>query len=115
MSESLSTTRHSQSHPPPTDGSALTAHTSRPTDGNPTWCGTSTHTSTDDEWVCCGVPFDDAELTKDIPAEMLREELFDYNGQLMVGGCRKTFSRRDALKRHLRAHKGVCFGSELAP
>ena len=64
--------------------------------------------------MCCGVPFDDAELTKDIPAEMLREELFDYNGQLMVGGCRKTFSRRDALKRHLRAQKGVCFGSELA-
>ncbi|KAH9902581.1 hypothetical protein C8Q73DRAFT_670866 [Cubamyces lactineus] len=75
----------------------------------------NTHTSTDEEWVCCGVPLGDAELTKDVPAEVLRKEPVFYNGLVMVGGCRKTFSRRDALKRHLRTREGVCYGNELAP
>ncbi|KAI0329286.1 hypothetical protein GY45DRAFT_883801 [Cubamyces sp. BRFM 1775] len=75
----------------------------------------ATHTTTAEDWVCCGVPLFDAELTKELPPAALQKDPVIYNGQLMVGGCNKSFSRPDALKRHLHANQGRCFGSEKAP
>ncbi|KAI0362355.1 hypothetical protein OH77DRAFT_1388223 [Trametes cingulata] len=65
-------------------------------------------------WVCCGVPIIDAQECR-LPTEVLLEEPFLYEGLYMVGGCRKVFSRRDALSRHLRTHAGTCFGDARAP
>ncbi|KAI9001563.1 hypothetical protein BD414DRAFT_432261 [Trametes punicea] len=66
------------------------------------------------EWICCGVPLKDAQAFG-VPPEVIGEEPFVYGGQAMVGGCGKVFSRRDALKRHLRARAGLCHGDALAP
>ena len=61
-------------------------------------------------WVCCGVPVLSA-LELGVPAATLREaRVFEFDGTLMLGGCRKEFSRRDALMRHLQREKGKCFG-----
>ncbi|KAI0717021.1 hypothetical protein C8Q76DRAFT_616902 [Earliella scabrosa] len=76
----------------------------------------ATHTRASNEvlWVCCGVPVVEAH-TRGIPEEVVREDpAFEFAGRLMVGGCRKTFSRRDALTRHLRREKGRCFGDAFA-
>ncbi|CDO77004.1 hypothetical protein BN946_scf184298.g31 [Trametes cinnabarina] len=71
--------------------------------------------STDEpEWICCGVPLQDAQALG-VPQGVSLEEAFVYGGQAMVGGCRKVFSRRDALKRHLGKRKGICYGDALAP
>ena len=62
------------------------------------------------DWVCCGVPVMNA-IELGVPATTVREaEVFEFDGVLMIGGCRKTFSRRDALSRHLQREKGRCFG-----
>ncbi|KAI9066069.1 hypothetical protein FKP32DRAFT_1546784, partial [Trametes sanguinea] len=61
------------------------------------------------EWICCGVPLVDAH-EKDLPESITSEQPFVYAGETMVGGCRKVFSRRDALMRHLRLRKGACYG-----
>ncbi|KAH9831371.1 uncharacterized protein C8Q71DRAFT_300687 [Rhodofomes roseus] len=46
------------------------------------------------EWVCCGVPEEDAlELTRDS---------YEYGSRRMVGGCLKSFSRHDSYLRHLK-------------
>ncbi|KAL7279349.1 hypothetical protein ACG7TL_007190 [Trametes sanguinea] len=66
------------------------------------------------EWICCGVPLVDAHA-KNLPTAVTLEEPFAYAGEAMVGGCRKVFSRRDALMRHLRLRKGVCYGDANAP
>lgn len=63
-------------------------------------------------WVCCGVPEGEAQA-EGVPEELLGDK-FHFEGQTFVGGCRKTFSRRDALKRHLRARTGSCFGDAYA-
>ncbi|KAM5543549.1 hypothetical protein V8D89_002800 [Ganoderma adspersum] len=61
-------------------------------------------------WVCCGVPAETA-VELGVPSEVVRDApLFDFDGVTMVGGCRKVFSRRDALIRHLRKRKGACYG-----
>ena len=76
-----------------------------------------THTRGKDEalWVCCGVPLIDAEEEHGMPPEVVAaKEPFEYDGMFMVGGCRQVFSRRDALKRHLRARSGVCYGDAMA-
>ena len=76
----------------------------------------ATHTRPADAelWVCCGVPVCDA-AEHGVPAEYLRTATpFEYKGMLMVGGCKKTFSRRDALQRHLKREKGWCYGDALA-
>ncbi|CDO69342.1 hypothetical protein BN946_scf184746.g23 [Trametes cinnabarina] len=66
-------------------------------------------------WVCCGVPLIDARGECGVPEKVLAEEPFVYTGTFMAGGCRKVFSRRDALSRHLRTHEGVCFSDVQAP
>ncbi|KAI0350016.1 hypothetical protein OH77DRAFT_1525165 [Trametes cingulata] len=77
----------------------------------------ATHTRPTDAveqpWVCCGVPLADAEKFG-VPAELLLKEAVEYEGIFFVGGCWKTFSRRDALVRHLRRKTGVCYGDPLA-
>ncbi|PIL23212.1 hypothetical protein GSI_14521 [Ganoderma sinense ZZ0214-1] len=61
-------------------------------------------------WVCCGVPASNA-VELGMPPEAVRDApLFDFDGVTMIGGCRKVFSRRDALIRHLRKREGVCYG-----
>ncbi|KAI9062491.1 hypothetical protein FKP32DRAFT_1758677 [Trametes sanguinea] len=65
-------------------------------------------------WVCCGVPLIDAREEYGVPETVLAGEPFVYEGMFMVGGCRRVFSRRDALSRHLRAHAGGCFGDPQA-
>ena len=61
-------------------------------------------------WVCCGVPVENA-VELGLPSELVRDApLFDFGGVMMVGGCRKVFSRRDALMRHLRKRTGACYG-----
>ncbi|KAI0717040.1 hypothetical protein C8Q76DRAFT_840245 [Earliella scabrosa] len=74
-----------------------------------------THTRSADEvlWACCGVPVGEA-LARGVPEDVVREEPFEFGGKLMVGGCRKTFSRRDALTRHLRREEGRCYGDAFA-
>ncbi|KAI1785970.1 hypothetical protein LXA43DRAFT_953147 [Ganoderma leucocontextum] len=72
----------------------------------------ATHTRSDDDasWVCCGVPVIDAPECG-VPKGFVREEnVYEYKGMFMIGGCRKTFSRKDAYVRHLRRERGKCFG-----
>nr|VWO95330.1 Fork-head domain-containing protein [Ganoderma boninense] len=67
-------------------------------------------------WVCCGVPAINARELG-VPADVVRTApIFDFEGVPMIGGCRKTFSRRDALARHLRMAKdrGQCYGDPLS-
>ncbi len=77
----------------------------------------ATHTRLPEEeaqWVCCGVPVFDAHA-QGVPKDVVNEsEAFEYQGLFMVGGCKKTFSRRDALSRHLRREEGRCFGDAFA-
>ncbi|KAI0366296.1 hypothetical protein BV20DRAFT_659326 [Pilatotrama ljubarskyi] len=77
----------------------------------------ATHTRPTDAaeqpWVCCGVPLIEAQQ-RGIPAELLLKEPVEYEGIFFVGGCWKTFSRRDALGRHLRRNAGRCYGDSLA-
>ncbi|KAH9854695.1 hypothetical protein C2E23DRAFT_883791 [Lenzites betulinus] len=58
------------------------------------------------QWVCCGLPVDEARR------QGLRPEdgAWEFNGMLMVGGCREDFSRMDALKRHWRNNNNSCVG-----
>ncbi len=72
-----------------------------------------THSPKKAQWVCCGVPVFDAEA-QGVPKSVVHEEPFEHEGLPMVGGCKKTFSRRDALGRHLRSNKGRCFGDASA-
>lgn len=65
-------------------------------------------------YMCCGVPLADAAALG-VPAKVRGEDPVEYAGIMMVGGCRKTFSRKDALGRHLRKYEGVCFGDVHAP
>ncbi|TFY66437.1 hypothetical protein EVG20_g4645 [Dentipellis fragilis] len=54
-------------------------------------------------WACHGVPAEDAELYGVSHCEPVR-----VNGVWMVGGCGLSFSRRDALKRHLNNTNMAC-------
>ncbi len=72
----------------------------------------ATHTKSSDValWTCCGFPREVARA-KGVPDDVLREASPIYG---RVGGCWETFSRRDALQRHLRKQKGRCFGDAYA-
>ncbi|EED85590.1 predicted protein [Postia placenta Mad-698-R] len=58
------------------------------------------------EWVCCGVPEEMSGMYK--MEEPVRRVL--HKGLWMVGGCDGLFSRKDALRRHLKEHKKGCAG-----
>ncbi|KAJ7095741.1 hypothetical protein B0H15DRAFT_826878 [Mycena belliarum] len=57
-------------------------------------------------WRCKGVPVSEA-ADYGLGADAPRHE---FLGQLRVGGCMQTFSRRDALKRHLDNTNVSCVG-----
>lgn len=56
-------------------------------------------------WRCKGVPLELASAYG-VPRS---SPIYNHRNNLRTGGCLKTFSRRDALKRHIITHKG-CFG-----
>ncbi|KAI0781964.1 hypothetical protein C8Q75DRAFT_701045, partial [Abortiporus biennis] len=66
-----------------------------------------------DKWICCGFPSDDVRL-KDIDTSKLKikgtKEPFIWKGKALIGGCLASFSRRDALKRHLDNPNVNCVG-----
>ncbi|KIJ62586.1 hypothetical protein HYDPIDRAFT_135675 [Hydnomerulius pinastri MD-312] len=59
------------------------------------------------QWVCCGVPLKDAK-NFELPEGA---EPYAWAGEMMIGGCGKEFSRRDALKRHLDNDHITCVGN----
>ena len=61
----------------------------------------ATHTGKN-EFVCRGVRAEKAGVYE-VPVELL-------DGSEWVGGCGKTFSRRDALARHIKNSAGRCYG-----
>ena len=69
-----------------------------------------------EKWICCGVEMDKAHLYgKGVKQEMTDEECikvgaYRFRDRLMIGGCMKTFARRDALKRHVDNPKIPCVG-----
>jgi hypothetical protein len=69
-----------------------------------------------EKWTCCGVGMDRAHLYgRGIEEGMTEEEqikagAYMFKGQLMIGGCRKAFARRDALKRHVDNPNIPCVG-----
>ena len=69
-----------------------------------------------EKWTCCGVEVEVAHLYgRGIEAGISKEEQIEagaymFKGKLMVGGCLKTFARRDALKRHVDNPKISCVG-----
>lgn len=65
---------------------------------------THTRSLEKDKWVCCGVPEEYTGTSNIIKPIM-------YEGRMMVGGCFKVFSRRDALKRHLDNKNTSCIGA----
>ena len=68
------------------------------------------------KWTCCGIATEEAHLYGiEIAQGATREELIEggayvFEGRLMVGGCMTTFSRRDALKRHVDNPNFPCVG-----
>ena len=68
------------------------------------------------KWTCCGVGMERAFMYgRGIEEGMTEEEQIEagaymFRGRLMIGGCLKTFARRDALKRHVDNPKIPCIG-----
>ncbi|KAF5367768.1 hypothetical protein D9758_009828 [Tetrapyrgos nigripes] len=60
-----------------------------------------------DKWCCKGVLVRDRDMYPHIPSDA---KAYEFGGQWRVGGCLKTFSRRDALTRHLYNVNVGCFG-----
>ena len=42
--------------------------------------------------------------------ECIKAGAYVFRDRLMIGGCMKTFSRRDSLKRHVDNPKSPCVG-----
>ena len=69
-----------------------------------------------EKWICYGVGMERAHLYGlGIEEGMSKEEQIEagaymFEGRLMIGGCLKTFARRDALKRHVDNPKISCVG-----
>ena len=68
------------------------------------------------KWICCGVGIDKAHLYGEgirqgmADEECIKAGAYMFKGRLMIGGCMKTFSRRDALKRHVDNPNIPCVG-----
>ncbi|KAI0710466.1 hypothetical protein C8T65DRAFT_575349 [Cerioporus squamosus] len=76
----------------------------------------ATHTGSSAQalYLCCGVPFMEA-AEHGVPEDVVREQpVWEFEGLFMVGGCRRTFSRKDAYMRHLHRQAGMCFGDAQA-
>ncbi|KAH7911731.1 hypothetical protein BJ138DRAFT_1100840 [Hygrophoropsis aurantiaca] len=58
------------------------------------------------QWVCCGVA-EEVSNTYKLPEDA---RPYMFQNHLMIGGCGKEFSRRDALKRHLDNKHITCVG-----
>ena len=69
-----------------------------------------------DKWICCGVATENAHLYGIVMEKGMNEEelaeagAYVFRGKSMVGGCLKTFDRRDALKRHVDNTNISCVG-----
>jgi len=69
-----------------------------------------------EKWTCCGVTVDMAHLYDTsvgegmTEGEQIKAGTYMFRGQLMIGGCLKTFARRDALKRHVDNPNISCVG-----
>lgn len=57
-------------------------------------------------FVCCGIPIEDAGKYKKPATDKVRGEVDMSEVGWRIGGCRRPFSRLDALKRHLRTEFG---------
>ncbi len=74
-----------------------------------------THTRSDVAlWSCCGVPLSQSHHYGVPDASTATSAALFIGDDFMVGGCQQSFSRKDALQRHLRERKGRCFGDPLA-
>jgi hypothetical protein len=40
------------------------------------------------------------------------ERRHEFRGRNMIGGCLRSFSRRDSLRRHLMSENAKCVGDE---
>lgn len=57
-------------------------------------------------FVCCGIQESSAESSiRAVPADKRAERIY-VRGAWRVGGCQRSFTRLDALKRHLRSQPG---------
>ena len=75
---------------------------------------THTRPTEDDQskgWWCKGVLLENVDQYKKIPRDALP---YMFLGQERIGGCMRTFSRRDALKRHLDNGNVQCIGTPCA-
>jgi hypothetical protein len=62
------------------------------------------------QYCCCGIPVEQIFLPEYAERISLSVPVETYNGKLMIGGCGRYFSRRDALKRHLMRTSKHCVG-----
>ncbi|KAK7442226.1 hypothetical protein VKT23_016197 [Stygiomarasmius scandens] len=62
-------------------------------------------------WWCKGVLVEQRHLYPQIPEDA---PVYEFRGRKRVGGCLKTFSRRDALSRHLDNVNVGCVGKACA-
>lgn len=54
---------------------------------------------------CCGVLLDSEEAKI---RGLTREDAYEWEGEIRVGGCKTSFARTDSLHRHLRNEKVSC-------
>jgi hypothetical protein len=57
---------------------------------------------------CNGVPYADRDQWAGAITEDMEPFKDAQTGELRIGGCQKVFSRRDALRRHIK--NSVCIG-----
>ncbi|KAH6912787.1 hypothetical protein BKA70DRAFT_1559256 [Coprinopsis sp. MPI-PUGE-AT-0042] len=69
-------------------------------------------------WWCKGITYELFKTLKKSEQQRIIDrsggETYNHLGVLRIGGCRATFSRRDALKRHLNK-MNTCFGDVRMP
>ncbi|KAI0712391.1 hypothetical protein C8Q76DRAFT_484707 [Earliella scabrosa] len=74
-----------------------------------------THFREPDLWICVGMPIDSAEATAWCAnTKSTDATLRDCHGRMFVGGCGRSYSRRDCYQSHLAKTKGKCIGDPYA-